>query len=102
MTRAASRAVVAMKIFMEQQTIAPVWIGVHSGVIAEYGAPSVLIARVNADKPLLQFRSDLGQCHHAARAGRAFDLEVIAEIPIENLQTFDHQIIERHPDRATP
>ena len=36
------------------------------------------------------------------RAGRAFDLEVVAEVVMELLQRFDQQEVHREPDRPAP
>ena len=42
------------------------------------------------------------QRQHLARAGRALDLEVVAEIVVELLQRLDQQEVDREPDRAAP
>jgi hypothetical protein len=51
-TGAASRAILAVKVFIEQQAIAPMWIGWHHFITAEDGAPPVLIAPVDPDESL--------------------------------------------------
>ena len=64
--------------------------------------PADAVTQKDMRKPPRDFRSNLAQVHHLTRAGRALNLEAIAEIVMKLLQRFDDQIVERKPDRAAP
>ena len=53
-------------------------------------------------QPARQFRRHLPEVHHLPRAGRAFHLEIVAEVVVELLQRFDQQVVDREPDRPAP
>ena len=45
---------------------------------------------------------DLVQVHHAARAGRALDLQLVAVEVVVALERLDQQVVDRKPDRPAP
>ena len=67
--------VVAVKVFVEQNMIAKMRVGLKLLGLAEDRPPAVVVFQEDARQPPRQFLGDLPEVHHLARAGRAFDLE---------------------------
>ena len=95
-------AVVAVEVLAEDQVVLPGRIGLHLLGPAEAGPPPVRVPGEQRDQPVLQVGDDQVQGEPLARAGRVLDLEVIAVEPVVALEGFDHQVVDRHPDRAAP
>ena len=99
---AEARAVVAVEVFVEQDVVAPV------RVVLELGDPAIdrpaplVVAQEDARKPRRELLRHLEQVHHAARTGRAFDLECVAVVEVILRERADDQHVDRHPDRPAP
>ena len=95
-------AVVAMKVFVKRDQVAPVGIFLEFFRAAEDRAPAMFILQKYSRQALGDFSGDLPQVQVDARAGRVFDFEIIAEKEMKLLQRLDEQIIDREPDRTAP
>src|SRR5579883_953511 len=95
-------AVVAVEVFVEQDQVAPVGIGLELVEVAEYRAPAVAVAQEQIVQAAREFGGDLPQTHPLAGAGGEFYLEAVSQIVMEFLQGFDQQEVHREPDRAAP
>src|ERR1700691_4718736 len=102
MIRAESRARIAMEIFVEQNQIAPMWIGLKYLAVAEHGPSALFGAQENVRQSPRKLRRNFPQSHPLARASRAIDRERVAEIVMKFLQRFDKQKIHRKPYRSAP
>ena len=102
MARAEPAAGVAVEVFVEQNQIAPMRIGCVFLLPAVAGARPILVRQKNARESARDFLRHLLQVHHVARAGRAFDLEVVAVEVVVAFERLDDQIIDREPDRTAP
>ena len=95
-------AIVAVEILVEQNVIAEMRIGLKFLRAAKYRPAAMLVAQEKTREPARQLRGDFRQVHLNAGAGGTFHLQFVAEIMMEPLQRFDHQIIHRKPDRPAP
>ena len=93
---------VAVEILVELDEVAPVWVGIETFAVAVHRAPTLRVARKEADEPSREFHRHLPQRHLLARTRRAFDLEVLAQIVVVLLQRFDQQEVQRKPHRTAP
>src|SRR5260370_42702728 len=94
--------IVAMKIFVEKNEVAPVWIALKEIDAARNGPAAVRIAEKNAHEPPGSFCRHLPEIRFAARMRRAFPFEISAVAGMKLLQRFDQEIIHRKPDRPHP
>src|SRR6267142_3925499 len=95
-------ALIAVKILVEEEKVAPVWIDLERPDGAVHGAPAVAAAQEQADEPARQLARDVPEVEQAVRAGRALDLEVVAVEVVELLQRLDQQVVQREPHGAAP
>src|SRR5262245_15105576 len=102
MARPDPRAVVAMKILIEQDVVAPVRIALEGGGLAEDGTVALRIAQEDAGQPVTDLFGDLPERHLLARPGGALDGERVAKVVVEGDQPADQQDVDRHPDRPAP
>lgn len=92
----------AVKIFVEQNQVAPMGV---SGVffdLAVAGPGPILVRQKGARQSAGNLLGHLLQVHHVSGSGRAFDLEAVTIEMVITLECFDDQVIDREPDRATP
>ena len=75
---AAAAAIVAVEVFVEQDVVLEMGIGLKFFVVAENRAPAVGTAQEELDHAAAQFVRDLVEREHDAGAGRALDLEPVA------------------------
>src|SRR5208337_5294740 len=66
------RAVVAMEILEEQETVAPVRICLKSFRSSIHWSPPGFVTEEDADQPIGNLAANLEKIHPLARAGRAF------------------------------
>src|SRR5437762_13515373 len=102
MAGAETGAVVAMKIFVEKDEVAPVRIALEELQSSCHRAPPVLSAQENMGEPPGDFRGDLPEIGLGAGIGGALHFEIFAVVVMIFLQGFDQQIINRKPDRPAP
>src|SRR5438309_7110946 len=95
-------ALVAVKILVEEEKVAPVRIDLERPGGTVHGAPAVAAAQEQADEPARQLARDVPEVEQAVRPGRAFDLEVVAVEVVELLQRLDQQVVHREPHGAAP
>jgi hypothetical protein len=71
--------IVAMEVFVEEDEVPPMRIGLAFSFAAAYGTSSVIggILQEYGIKPSAQFSSDLVEGQHFARTGGTFDFEII-------------------------
>ena len=63
---------------------------------------AVRVSKPELDQAIRKLVRDLIQRQVVTRAGRTFDLEIVAVVMMKLLERFDQEIIDRHPDRAAP
>src|SRR5262249_23408362 len=80
---ATAAAIVAVEIFMEQDVILEMRIGLKFLVAAENRAPAICPAQKKLEQASAQLVCDLVERAHDAGAGRTFDLEPVAVEQIE-------------------
>ena len=78
-----ARAIVAMEVFVEQDVVPPMRIGLKFLGAAVNRPPADSSRRKDACQPVRNFLGHLEEVHQFARAGRALDLEVVAVVEIE-------------------
>ena len=93
---------IAMKEFMEQHVVAEGRIFLMKLRRAEHRSPSMRVAQKEAAQAQRQFTRDLSQAQVLPRVGWALHFEVIAVIPVELVEGFDDEIVDRHPNRPAP
>src|SRR5260370_26536171 len=94
--------IVAMKIFVEKNEVAPGWLALKEIDAARSGPAAVRIAEKNAHEPPGNFCRYLPEIRFAAGMRRAFHFEIFAVVVMKLLQRFDQEIIHRKPDRPAP
>lgn len=80
MAGAQSRPVVAVEIFVKEDVIAPMGIGLELLCAAVYRTPAALIAQEDPSEPVGDLLAHLEEVHHLSRPCGAFDLEVVAVV----------------------
>src|SRR5262245_10748966 len=86
---------VAVVVFMEQDVVLEMRIGLHLLVAAEDGAASLVVAPEDADEAAAQVIGNLLQRYLAAGADRTFDPELVAIEVVVLVEALDEQIVER-------
>ena len=92
----------AVKVFVEQNQIAPMRIVGKTIQLGQAWATIRFAAHEQSRQPQIEFMGHLAEVHHLARTGGAFDLEVVAVKMVIPLERFDQQIIDGKPDRPSP
>src|SRR5258708_38862450 len=90
-----SGARIAVEVFVKQNQISPVRVGLEFLQVAEHGPPALFIAQESAGQATRQFSGNLPQGHHLSRASWALDLEIVAQVVVEFLQALDQKKIHR-------
>src|SRR4051812_19024608 len=80
---------IAVKILVEQDVIAEVWITRELRVIVKHRTFALFILQKNSREPARQFVRDFFDGDEVSRSVRTFDLEVITVVVMELLQRFD-------------
>lgn len=92
MTGAQTASVVAVKIFREEQMIAPVRVGLEDRAITEERSATGGIAEEKAGETALEIQAHLPEIQAMAGTGGALHLEVVTEEVVVFLQGFDEQL----------
>src|SRR5258707_4886670 len=102
MAGAEAGAVVAMKIFIEKDEVAPVRIALKAVGAAGYWPAATRIAKKNMNEPPGNFRGYLPEIGFGAGMGGALHFEIFAVVVVIFLQRFDEEIVHRKPDGPAP
>ena len=102
MRGAETSAVVAMEIFVEEEIVAEVGIGLEFFAAAEDGAAAGRVAKENVGEAAFDFAGDFEEGHLLAGAGGALDGEVVAEVAVVDEQGTDDEEIDGEPDGTAP
>src|SRR5262245_43915652 len=102
MTGADAGAVVAVKVFVERNQIAPMRVALKFLRAAEDRPPALFVPQENSRQALGDFAGDLPQIQIDSRSSGIFDLEVITEKEVKFLQRLDEQVVDGKPDRTAP
>ena len=102
MARADAGAGIAVKIFVEEDEVAPVRIGLELLLSPVHGSPAVRVAEEDAREASRDLGGDVPERQLLAGAGRILRLEPMAVEVIELLQRLDQQEVHGEPDGATP
>src|SRR6516162_9366766 len=95
-------AIVAMKVLVEQDVVAPVRIGLKLlGTTIDRPSP-LLVAAEDTLQAVGNLPAHFEQVHQLARTGGALDPKVIPVVVIELKQSANYQDIDGHPDRTPP
>ncbi|HYX59139.1 MAG TPA: hypothetical protein VE888_09030, partial [Streptosporangiaceae bacterium] len=95
-------SVVAVEVLVEQDQVTPVRVVLKEPGSAVDGALPVTVPQEGADQAAGQLLGHLEQRHHRPGAGRAFDPQVVAVVPVVLQQGPDQQQVDREPDRPAP
>src|ERR1700704_1552444 len=98
MACAEPRAIVAVKVFVEKDKIAPVRIALKKLGAAGYGPAAVRIPEKNVNEPPGNFRRYLPEIGFRAGLRGAFHFEIFAVVVVKFLQGLHEQIVDRKPD----
>src|SRR5262245_14477775 len=102
MARANARAVVALEILVEEQTITPVRVLLESLIPAKHRAASVGIAEKRRAQSSADLLSHLEERHPAPGPCRALDRELRAVVAIVLKEPANDQDVDREPHRSAP
>src|SRR5690606_21537315 len=97
-----SGTVVTVEVFVEQDVVAEVRVALELFGAAVDGAESVGVAQEEMGQAPGEFGGGLAKVDPAAGAGGELDFEFVAEVMVVLLQRFDHEVVDRKPDRAAP
>src|SRR5258708_20708282 len=97
-----SGAIVAMKVFVEKDEVAPVRIALKKLGAARYGPAATRIAEKNVNEPPGNFRGYLPEIGFGAGMRGALHLKIFAVVVVKFLEGFDEEIIHREPDWTAP
>ena len=102
MARAESLAGFAVKIFVKEHKVAPIWIVDEARVAAVARATSPGVGEKDAGETRAKFKGDLTEVHHPPRSGGAFDLEAVSIEMVIAFEGLEDEEVYREPDRPTP
>src|SRR5712691_3387462 len=102
MTGANARAVIAVKVLVKQEHIAPMRVLLKFLHATVDGTPALGIAQENARQPTREFRGHLPEGYLALGAGWKGYGQAIAVKVVQLLQRLDQQVVDRKPDGAAP
>ena len=100
--RAEPRPVVAVKILIEEDQIAPLGIGLELLGSSVHRPATAVVAQEDPRQAIRNLFGDFEQVHHLSGPGRALDRERVAVVRVEVQQGPDQHHVDRHPDRAAP
>src|SRR5215470_7536857 len=96
------RAVVAVKVFVKQDQVSPVRIGLKFLDTAIDWSAAIFVLKEDPGQPPRNLRRHFPQRHHMARAGGALDLVLLTEVVVILLQRLDYEKVDRKPDGTSP
>src|SRR5215510_2357400 len=92
------RAVVAVKVFVKQDEVSPVRIGLKFLDTAIDWSAAIFVLKEDPRQPPRNLRRDFPQGHHMTRARRALDLVLFTEVVVKLLQRLDYEKVDGKPD----
>src|SRR6185369_10485360 len=96
MTGAKTGAVVAVKVFVEQQVVAPLRILLEFLLAAKNGASAIFVPQKDAGETAAEFLGDFVEIHFTAGAGGAFDGESVAVVGVVHEEGADDKDVDGH------
>src|ERR1051326_5151112 len=102
MTGAYTTAVVAVKVFVEEDQVLPVRIALELAAGSVNGARAICIPEEDRPKPARTFLGNLPQSQEFPRTCRALHFVILAKIVMELLKRLDNQEIHWKPNRTAP
>src|SRR5687768_12390867 len=95
-------AAVAVKVFVEKNIIAEVFVGLKQINISEHRPFSVLIFFENIDHSLRQIISDLLERLVVSGSCRVFYLKIVSIVMMKTFKGFNQEKVYGKPNRSTP
>src|SRR5262245_42733569 len=102
MARAEARAVIAVEVFVEQDQVAPVRIGLEFLRATVDRTPALLVAQEDRGEAPRDLAGDPEQVHLHARAAWALDGKARSVERVQVEQRPDEEQVDREPDRPAP
>src|SRR5215510_3828415 len=102
MARAYPTAVVAVKVFVEEDEILPVRIVLELAGCAVNRTRPICIAEEDRPQPARNLLGNLPQSQEFPRTCRALHFVILAKIVVELLKRLDNQEVHWKPDRTAP
>ena len=82
---------------MEPHVVTEMWIVIEFRIIAIGGASTLHITPKDMDDAVLQFFGDVREVHVVPAVGGTLDLELVAVVLVEALETFDEEEVDGQP-----
>src|SRR5437773_2032677 len=98
MAGADARAEVAVEVFVEEDVVAKVRVGLELLGSAEDGSPAVFVQEEGPDHPARQLDRGVAEAHLLARAGGKLHPELLAVEVVELLERLDDEVVDGEPD----
>ena len=102
MARADPGTVVAVKIFVKLDEVAPVGIALEFIQAAINGSATRFVSKEDSDQPTRDICGCFLEIRKMPRPIRALGFEIISKEVVKLLERFNQQIIEREPNGAAP
>src|SRR5262249_7074274 len=93
---------VALKVFVEQDQVAPVRVFLKLCGSSKNRPVTIAATKEGPGKAPGKLGGYFPQRHHISGAGRALDFEIVAQVMVKLLKRFDDQVVDREPDGASP
>ena len=82
---------------MEQDIVTELRVKIPLAVAAVGGAAALHVAAEEVDDTVLNLLCDICKIHVVPATSRAFDLQIIAVVLVESLQTLDQEEVDSKP-----
>ena len=82
---------------MEPDIIPEVWVAIQLRVPTVGGTSTLCVTTENMDDPVLDLLRHLNEVHVVPAAGGTLDLEIVAIVLVESLQTLDQEEVDSKP-----
>src|SRR5262245_28268371 len=102
MACAQSRPIVSVEVFVEENVIAPVRVGLELVGAAVNRPPAVLISQKDIRETAADLLSHAVERHLPARPGGALDRKTVTVVGVVLEQRPDDQTVHRQPNRTAP
>src|SRR5688572_4910514 len=100
--RAEAGAVITMKIFVEENMVAPQWVFLKLFCSSEYWPVSVGITEECLGQTVRYLTCYLEKCHHLPGTRRTLYAETLSVVEVKVQEGPYYQRIYWHPDRSPP
>src|SRR5215831_3387616 len=77
---------VAVEVFVKQDQVAPMWVGLEPFEIPEHRSAATLVLEEDVRHAARQFSSYVPKGHHLSRSSRKLNFEVVAKVVMKLLQ----------------